>query len=371
MESDQLEDIAMVADSEQFLELQEEGRLSPTEEVEEEEEEMVTKVVVQKKDDTETKFVLDDHQVDKLYDTLRIPVDEPNKKFKTWRLDVVHIRGVKEMSSEDVLEYFNEFDPISIEWVNDLSCNIVFEEERSAASAVVGLSQAVVIKGKDNDEDMEVGDLPTVEADTLAVPIPPGHWLLGKTHPKSKALLIRLANTSDKKMKGPSKSDDIREERNPRPAGVKGLISDTLIKQVRKRVNVDSGDGDEQSEARSSKLMRMRMRADDEEERIKAKSTRTMEPLFGARRFDNRGADRDEGQKPKRSVWERLDTNYRSEASHRPYRAPVSPKVRPTKKKSVWSRLSTPSEREEADEKRTGPKSLVVRKPYDDTKNPF
>ena len=38
------------------------------------------------------------------------------------RLNVIHIRGVNEMSTRDVFDYFAQFAPTAIEWINDSSC---------------------------------------------------------------------------------------------------------------------------------------------------------------------------------------------------------------------------------------------------------
>jgi Nuclear cap-binding protein subunit 3 len=38
------------------------------------------------------------------------------------RLNAVHIRGVNDMSTQQVFDYFAEFAPTVIEWVDDSSC---------------------------------------------------------------------------------------------------------------------------------------------------------------------------------------------------------------------------------------------------------
>ena len=38
------------------------------------------------------------------------------------RLNVIHIHGVNEMSTRDVFDYFAEFAPTAIEWIDDSSC---------------------------------------------------------------------------------------------------------------------------------------------------------------------------------------------------------------------------------------------------------
>ena len=38
------------------------------------------------------------------------------------RLDTLHIRGTENMSTQDVFDYFKDYGPASIEWINDVSC---------------------------------------------------------------------------------------------------------------------------------------------------------------------------------------------------------------------------------------------------------
>jgi len=41
------------------------------------------------------------------------------------RLNVIHIRGVNEMSTRDVFDYFAQFAPTAIEWIDDSSCMLL------------------------------------------------------------------------------------------------------------------------------------------------------------------------------------------------------------------------------------------------------
>ena len=49
-------------------------------------------------------------------------ISEENKNTKNVRLNVLHMRGTEEMSTEDIFEYFEEYAPVSLEWINDFSC---------------------------------------------------------------------------------------------------------------------------------------------------------------------------------------------------------------------------------------------------------
>lgn len=41
---------------------------------------------------------------------------------KNIRLNVIHMRGTEDMSTKDVFKYFQDYAPMSIEWINDVSC---------------------------------------------------------------------------------------------------------------------------------------------------------------------------------------------------------------------------------------------------------
>ena len=48
-----------------------------------------------------------------------------NKKqlnTKVYRLNALHVRGLDKLSTTDVFEYFEDYGPASIEWINDSSC---------------------------------------------------------------------------------------------------------------------------------------------------------------------------------------------------------------------------------------------------------
>ena len=45
-----------------------------------------------------------------------------DENAKNIRLNVIHMRGTEDMSTKDVFKYFQDYDPMSIEWINDVSC---------------------------------------------------------------------------------------------------------------------------------------------------------------------------------------------------------------------------------------------------------
>jgi len=48
------------------------------------------------------------------------------------RLNALHMYGVDAMSTKEILSYFDGYAPSWVEWINDSSCNVVFEEDAAA-----------------------------------------------------------------------------------------------------------------------------------------------------------------------------------------------------------------------------------------------
>ena len=42
------------------------------------------------------------------------------------RLEAMHMRGIEDMEEEDIMQYFNEFEPSAIEWIDDESCKFKY-----------------------------------------------------------------------------------------------------------------------------------------------------------------------------------------------------------------------------------------------------
>ncbi|XP_023236858.1 nuclear cap-binding protein subunit 3-like [Centruroides sculpturatus] len=63
-------------------------------------------------------------EIDALYKSMNIPVnsEKTSDKLRGIRLDAIHFRGVNDMSTEDIFDYFKDYSPSSIEWINDISC---------------------------------------------------------------------------------------------------------------------------------------------------------------------------------------------------------------------------------------------------------
>ncbi|XP_027059609.1 nuclear cap-binding protein subunit 3-like isoform X3 [Pocillopora damicornis] len=102
------------------------------------------------------------------------------------RSDAILIHGVNEMSTEDVFAYFRDFAPGSVEWIDDSSCNVVWDDEFTASRVLMAVGKQL--------------ENPTVDEDISdAVEV---RWKIGPPHPKAKCLLLRLATKKDKKLPG-------------------------------------------------------------------------------------------------------------------------------------------------------------------------
>ena len=65
------------------------------------------------------------------------------KADRQFRLEAIHIRGFDGsiVRSEDIHEYFAEFSPVSFEWVDNNSANVIWALPSSAAKALLTLSR--------------------------------------------------------------------------------------------------------------------------------------------------------------------------------------------------------------------------------------
>ncbi|KAK4875252.1 hypothetical protein RN001_011674 [Aquatica leii] len=182
---------------------------------------------------------------------------------KDIRFEAIHLRGTEEMSTEDVFEYFGKYVPNCLEWIDDESCNVVWQDKLSAARALHFISKAVKgmpvegscdpfvkdltetpkeeqcrsillsnnnreveIAKEDVDDNENIKDEETVNLSDISVPIPPGYWRLGVSHPKAKFLMLRFAFKSDKKpLKAERFSEYYKKYGNPNFGGLKGIIS--------------------------------------------------------------------------------------------------------------------------------------------------
>jgi len=91
------------------------------------------------------------------------------------RPNALHMYGTDSMTTEDVLSYFGAYRPSQVEWLNDSSCNIVFEDAANCTQALTGIGTPI-------DEAIDL----------------PKHWLKGPDFRQNK-ILLRPAYDEDKK----------------------------------------------------------------------------------------------------------------------------------------------------------------------------
>ncbi|XP_017772650.1 PREDICTED: nuclear cap-binding protein subunit 3-like [Nicrophorus vespilloides] len=136
------------------------------------------------------------------------------------KFESLHIHGVEDMSTEDVLEYFGKYAPSTIEWITEDNCNVVWTDKVSAARALFYLSKAIqgIMEEKDSSKDEDEGrsvllksknrevmiqaekeNGSDVHISQIADPLPAGFWRLGVPHHKSKCILMRFSVKSDAK----------------------------------------------------------------------------------------------------------------------------------------------------------------------------
>lgn len=198
-----------------------------------------------------------DADLSELYDSLGIIEHDENVIFKA-----LHVLGTAEMSVKNLLEYFANYAPSEIEWIDNNSCNVIWLENISAARAMFYNSKAVrgmptrepvdtfarefsdnieealgkSILLRDREIELKVDVLlqkhdlkNAVDISEIKIPIPPGYWRLGKNHPKAKCLLLRFGLKTDKK---PYKIDNLGKYY--RKLGTKMLVTDNKNKEVKK-----------------------------------------------------------------------------------------------------------------------------------------
>mmetsp|Transcript_8831 Transcript_8831/g.26550 ORF Transcript_8831/g.26550 Transcript_8831/m.26550 type:complete len:295 (+) Transcript_8831:45-929(+) len=105
------------------------------------------------------------------------------------RKNVLHLYGVDLMSTDEIKAHFGQFGPKKVEWINDSSCNIVFEDEQPLKT-MFGYS-----------EDTPDGDGAPVRLD------PRFAWMELPTFTKGKKhihLYGRMATVSDTRPEKPS-----------------------------------------------------------------------------------------------------------------------------------------------------------------------
>jgi len=104
------------------------------------------------------------------------------------RVDTVHLYGTDEMSTDDIFDYFKTFAPTFVEWINDSSCNVVFDNTETAQKALEANSTPI---------ENSVNSITTTEATPSDdVDLNVYRWHKG-VNSKSTSLMMRFASVED------------------------------------------------------------------------------------------------------------------------------------------------------------------------------
>ncbi|XP_035435928.2 nuclear cap-binding protein subunit 3 [Spodoptera frugiperda] len=141
--------------------------------------------------------VITQRQIDELYSNFGI--ESGNERH--FRFDAINLHGVDGLSTKEIFQYLEDYKPVSLEWIDEVSCNIVCQDHISAALALLVHSREI----KDpNLKEMLAAN-------------PNHHWREGMPHPKKDLILMRFATNGDKKMnkkKAHSKTTDEYGDQN-------------------------------------------------------------------------------------------------------------------------------------------------------------
>lgn len=226
-------------------------------------------------------------QIDELYNNF---IKDGNERH--FRFDTLHLRGVDDLTTKEIFEYLEDYKPVSLEWVDKSSCNVVCHDNITAALAMLAHSREI------KDENLK----------RMLQDIDDKYWREGFPHPDKDLILFRFATNSDKKdfkikselnlIKRPNKAIETKVKDSKNPWGdlcsswgiydhqevflrklpydveveeeevdeeVVKVKSKRLAKRLGKRKQIEESD-DSSSDAEwksKSKAPRMRMHADD------------------------------------------------------------------------------------------------------------
>uniref|UniRef100_A0A2H8TSF2 Nuclear cap-binding protein subunit 3 n=1 Tax=Melanaphis sacchari TaxID=742174 RepID=A0A2H8TSF2_9HEMI len=155
-----------------------------------------------------------------------------NKNNKDIQLNALHLHGVMGMTTKDIIEYFDQYDPKFLEWVSNSECNVVWLDDRMPTKALLDLTRPIrelkhitstvtdelnnehgALNENQNDDHMDQDDVLVSEdyVSCVGYELPPGIWRKAiKPHEKSKCILMRYSTVYDKQ-DVKNKSTDIED----------------------------------------------------------------------------------------------------------------------------------------------------------------
>ena len=138
------------------------------------------------------------------------------------RPESLFVHGVANMSTQEILNYFEEFEPIGVQWISDHSCNIFWYDTLTplkllSTKTIPGPSISHRRSSKRKASSMSTND----DDNTASVPLSAGHWREGNFQiidkPESEIkLYLRYTTLGDRKVRGAeNQSEYYRQYGNP------------------------------------------------------------------------------------------------------------------------------------------------------------
>lgn len=165
------------------------------------------------------------------------------------RPESLYVHGVNNMSTQEIFNYFEDFQPMGIEWISDQSCNLFWNETLLPLKLILtktnpgpviarqrpNISDQTTRSGKRKASDMLEDDQQNSTESTL----PRGHWREGTFEAFDKPDLtakfyIRYSTIQDRKRRGAeNQSEYYRQHGNPNYNNMTGLISRSKKRELR------------------------------------------------------------------------------------------------------------------------------------------
>ncbi|CAF1193615.1 unnamed protein product [Rotaria sordida] len=160
----------------------------------------------------------------------------------TSRPESLYVRGVNNMGTQEILNCFEDFQPIGIEWICDHSCNVFWYDTLTPIHLLATMSTPGPCishrRPVNYDHSMrlskrKLSSLTSTnsKSDSSDVALPPGHWREGNfplvNKPESTIkLYLRYTTLDDRKTRGAeNQSEYYRQYGNPNYNNMTGLIS--------------------------------------------------------------------------------------------------------------------------------------------------
>ena len=153
-------------------------------------------------------------------------IAEDEKTPPIYRRDGLHLYGVDDLKTNEIFEFFADYNPYSLEWINDSSCNLVWKNENKVLKAIVEMT-----------DEYDSTNLTTSNLRDVASRPPKNFkWRITRLKCKEKfKLFVRFIRTlTDRKRKGAeSKSRFYVRYGNPNYGNLRGIISESKRREMR------------------------------------------------------------------------------------------------------------------------------------------